>query len=610
MGLQYDNSAFYYFLLSSLSLYLLPSYIYILRTLYRQYVAKDDFKAPRTSAEAAKITKIKELKKKESVLTSKSFLLNLGLTVTLTLLFLFLASTLSQDSEIMSFDPYEILNIDRAATTKDIKSAYRKKSLKYHPDKNPDNPTAQATFMLIAKAYEALTDPTAKSNWEKFGNPDGKQSLEISIGLPTFLLAAEWRSIILLTYLFCMVVLLPSGVWWYYSDSSKYGENGIMYKTWGWLNHAIQQQTDRRGIPEVLAGCAEFHELVMPENIEKEKGEMAELQGKVREGMIRPRYNHVLVVKGNMLLHSHLLRLPLSPNYTQQRRQIVSNSTGLLKAMIDHSHQKMWLKTAMEIIFFSQHLIQALWISDSPTQQLGINKQNAKKLGSLDSFLKLNLEGKKHALSKLQNINAEDVLTVAGNLPQLSVTTKVFVEDDEDSKIYQNDLITVRVSSLRDNLSEGEKAGDVISDGWEGIRKEGWWCILSTRDGKIVHIEKVTNDDREFDHDIKFMAPPKGKYEMMVQMLSADYLGLDHKEPISFEVLDPALLPAYKVHEEDAALDDEPTMFEQMMAGNIEEESDDSDDENEVKKVKSHKQEDSDSDDDSSDEEVEAKKNK
>jgi len=610
MGLQYDNSAFYYFLLSSLSLYLLPSYIYILRTLYRQFVAKDDFKAPRTSAEAAKITKIKELKKKESVLTSKSFLLNLGLTITLTLLFLFLASTLSQDSEIMSFDPYEILNIDRAATTKDIKSAYRKKSLKYHPDKNPDNPTAQATFMLIAKAYEALTDPTAKSNWEKFGNPDGKQSLEISIGLPTFLLAAEWRSIILLTYLFCMVVLLPSGVWWYYSDSSKYGENGIMYKTWGWLNHAIQQQTDRRGIPEVLAGCAEFHELVMPEDIEKEKGEMAELQGKVREGMIRPRYNHVLVVKGNMLLHSHLLRLPLSPNYTQQRREIVSNSTGLLKAMIDHSHQKMWLKTAMEIIFFSQHLIQALWISDSPTQQLGINKQNAKKLGSLDSFLKLNLEGKKHALSKLQNINAEDVLTVAGNLPQLSVTTKVFVEDDEDSKIYQNDLITVRVSSLRDNLSEGEKAGDVISDGWEGIRKEGWWCILSTRDGKIVHIEKVTNDDREFDHDIKFMAPPRGKYEMMVQMLSADYLGLDRKQPISFEVLDPALLPAYKVHEEDAALDDEPTMFEQMMAGNIEEESDDSDDENEVKKVKSHKQEDSDSEDDSSDEEVEAKKNK
>lgn len=36
----------------------------------------------------------------------------------------------------------------------------------------------------------------------------------------------------------------------------------------------------------------------MPEDIEKEKGEMAELQGKVREGMIRPRYNHVLVVKG------------------------------------------------------------------------------------------------------------------------------------------------------------------------------------------------------------------------------------------------------------------------------------------------------------------------
>ena len=171
----------------------------------------------------------------------------------------------------MSFDPYEILSIDRSATTKDIKSAYRKKSLKYHPDKNPDNPTAQATFMLIAKAYEALTDPVAKSNWEKFGNPDGKQSLEISIGLPTFLLSAEWRSIILLTYLFSMVVLLPTVVWYYYNDSSKYGEMGIMYKTWGWLNHSLTGQSEARTVPEVLAGCAEFHEMVMPKDIEGEK---------------------------------------------------------------------------------------------------------------------------------------------------------------------------------------------------------------------------------------------------------------------------------------------------------------------------------------------------
>ena len=64
--------------------------------------------------------------------------------------------------------------------------------------------------MLIAKAYEALTDETAKANWEKFGNPDGKQSLEVSIGLPTFLLDGQWKYVILLSYLFGMVVIIPT----------------------------------------------------------------------------------------------------------------------------------------------------------------------------------------------------------------------------------------------------------------------------------------------------------------------------------------------------------------------------------------------------------------
>ena len=171
----------------------------------------------------------------------------------------------------MSFDPYSILSIDRSATNKDIKSAYRKKSLKYHPDKNPDNPTAQATFMLIAKAYEALTDPTAKANWEKYGNPDGKQSLEVSIGLPTFLLDAGWRNIILMTYLFCMVVLLPFSVWTYYSASSLVGEQNIMYKTWSWFSHSLNPAAGLGQLPEVLAGCAEFHEVIMPKELEKEK---------------------------------------------------------------------------------------------------------------------------------------------------------------------------------------------------------------------------------------------------------------------------------------------------------------------------------------------------
>ena len=63
--------------------------------------------------------------------------------------------------------------------------------------------------MMVAKAYEALTNPVAKENWEKYGNPDGKQSLAVSIGLPEFLLNTDNRNLVLLTYLIVMVVVIP-----------------------------------------------------------------------------------------------------------------------------------------------------------------------------------------------------------------------------------------------------------------------------------------------------------------------------------------------------------------------------------------------------------------
>lgn len=44
---------------------------------------------------------------------------------------------------------------------------------KFHPDKNPNDSLAYAKFIQVTKAFNALTDPIARENYEKFGNPDG-----------------------------------------------------------------------------------------------------------------------------------------------------------------------------------------------------------------------------------------------------------------------------------------------------------------------------------------------------------------------------------------------------------------------------------------------------
>ena len=69
----------------------------------------------------------------------------------------------------MARDYYDILGVNRSASEAELKKAYRKKAKQYHPDANPDNPTAEAKFKEVNEAYEVLRDEEKRSQYDRFG---------------------------------------------------------------------------------------------------------------------------------------------------------------------------------------------------------------------------------------------------------------------------------------------------------------------------------------------------------------------------------------------------------------------------------------------------------
>ncbi|MBQ9138147.1 MAG: molecular chaperone DnaJ [Alistipes sp.] len=67
-------------------------------------------------------------------------------------------------------DYYEVLGIEKGASAEDIKKAYRKTALKYHPDRNPDNKEAEEKFKEAAEAYDVLSNPDKRARYDQFGH--------------------------------------------------------------------------------------------------------------------------------------------------------------------------------------------------------------------------------------------------------------------------------------------------------------------------------------------------------------------------------------------------------------------------------------------------------
>lgn len=108
----------------------------------------------------------------------------------------------------------------------------------------------------------------AKANYEKYGNPDGPGPMKLSVALPSFVLNKKNHMPILVLFLIFVVVIIPVGVWMWYTDSQKYDESGIMIENQRKYYEILNENILLKQMPFVL-GCSEEYNFLRVKDSEE-----------------------------------------------------------------------------------------------------------------------------------------------------------------------------------------------------------------------------------------------------------------------------------------------------------------------------------------------------
>mmetsp|Transcript_22439 Transcript_22439/g.42365 ORF Transcript_22439/g.42365 Transcript_22439/m.42365 type:complete len:673 (+) Transcript_22439:97-2115(+) len=580
--LGYDDTAFYYFVVSVLTCVALPWTISFIYT-FALHGHDADSEFPQRSTEgsrlrycrtAAMVEKVDKSRAEAKRFTPWAMVSCLIQFVSLFLIWACIFGTMTQlghEKEIQKFDPFVILDVLPSANAFQIKRAYRKFSLIYHPDKNPDDPLAASRFIQITKAYQALTDEYAKRNWEKYGNPDGPQTTKVGIGLPRFLLEKDNHLMILCSFFFVIVFLVPITFICYYQNAKNFAANGVMIETLQFLGYYIAESARAKHGPELLAACAESR---LMGTRPTDNADIKKLGGHVIEHKKRV-FSFPAVMKNQYLTWAHMQRRHslMTPLLREDLDELLKHSMKVTQAMIEVACMREWFGTAQGMIEFRRCLVQGLDIKSSQLLQIPhfqekhveLLQKASPSVTTLTEFLALEPDERKK-VSQLSDAELLDVEAFCAHIGETIIKAHIGTEDE--AEIVVGDVATVTVQMYRKHLSKDEAQGPVSAPLFPGAKFEEWWLFLVDSGAKerIVHFERVLDVERCMEEKLRFQVTKAGENKLVLYAMCDAYAGMDHRIELTFNAYaEDELTRKMPMHQEDEDLDLQPTLFQQWM---------------------------------------------
>ncbi|KAF2312220.1 hypothetical protein GH714_028598 [Hevea brasiliensis] len=445
--------------------------------------------------------------------------------------------------EIQVFDPYSILELEPGASESEIKKRYRRLSILYHPDKNPD-PEAHKYFVeSITKAYQALTDPISRENYEKYGHPDGRQGFQMGIALPQFLLDIDGASGgILLLWIVGVCILLPLVVAVIYlSRSSKYTGNYVMHQTLSAYYYLMKPSLAPSKVMEVFTKAAEYMEIPVrrtdDEPLQKlfmsVRSELNLDLKNIKQEQAKFWKQHPAVVKTELLIQAQLTResAALSPSLLGDFRRVLELAPRLLEelmkmAVIPRTAQGHgWLRPAIGVVELSMYYSGAdfemlfLAVPLSARKTTGGSAEGLhpfcscpiSKVRSFQDFCDMARQDRADLLEQVAGFSLPEVQDIEMVLEMMpSVTIEVRCETEGEEGIQEGDIVTVQAWKV--NFMDEAAAITTASKAIEETMEGSGASVKETSTAVREAVEKVRGGSRLVMG--KFPAPAEGSYNL------------------------------------------------------------------------------------------------